>query len=42
MPKEKVLGKNTRMSFNKINEILEMPNLIEIQKNPINGFWMWV
>ncbi len=38
MPKEKVLGKNTRMSFNKINEILEMPNLIEIQKNSYQWF----
>ena len=38
MPKEKVLGKNTRMSFNKIDEILEMPNLIEIQKNSYQWF----
>ncbi len=27
------LGKTTRMSFAKINEVLDMPNLIEIQKN---------
>ena len=38
MPREKVLGKNTRMSFNKIDEILEMPNLIEIQKNSYQWF----
>ncbi len=38
MPREKILGKNTRMSFNKIDEILEMPNLIEIQKNSYNWF----
>ncbi len=38
MPREKVLGKNTRMSFNKIDEILEMPNLIEIQKNSYRWF----
>ncbi len=38
MPREKVLGKNTRVSFNKIDEILEMPNLIEIQKNSYQWF----
>ena len=27
------LGTNTRMSFAKINEVLEMPNLIEVQTN---------
>ena len=27
------LGKNTRMSYSKIKEVLEMPNLIEVQKN---------
>ena len=27
------LGSNTRMSFSKIDEVLEMPNLIEVQKN---------
>ena len=32
------LGKNTRMSFQKINEVLEMPNLIEIQKNSYQWF----
>ncbi len=32
------LGKNTRMSYGKINEVLEMPNLIEIQKNSYNWF----
>lgn len=28
------LGKNVRMSFAKINEVLEMPNLIEVQRIP--------
>ncbi len=32
------LGNNTRMSFAKINEVLEMPNLIEIQKNSYQWF----
>ena len=32
------LGKNTRMSFSHINEVLEMPNLIEIQKNSYDWF----
>ncbi|MBQ1234693.1 MAG: DNA-directed RNA polymerase subunit beta, partial [Oscillospiraceae bacterium] len=32
------LGKNVRMSFSKINEVLEMPNLIEIQKNSYKWF----
>ena len=38
MPKSKVLGKNTRMSFSKIDEMLEMPNLIEIQKKSYEWF----
>ena len=32
------VGKNTRMSFSKIDEVLEMPNLIEIQKNSYQWF----
>ncbi len=32
------LGKTTRMSFSKIEEALEMPNLIEIQKNSYHWF----
>ena len=36
--KPKQLGKNTRMSFGKINEALEMPNLIEVQKNSYKWF----
>ena len=32
------LGKNTRMSFSHINEVLDMPNLIEIQKNYYDWF----
>ena len=38
MVKEVKLGKNTRMSFSKIDEVLEMPNLIEVQKNSYNWF----
>ena len=38
MPKLKVLGRNERMSFSKIDEILEMPNLIAIQKDSYNWF----
>ena len=32
------LGKNTRMTFSKINEVIDMPNLIEIQKNSYKWF----
>ena len=33
------LGKNVqRMSFSRIDEVLEMPNLIEIQKNSYKWF----
>ena len=32
------LGRNTRMSFQKINEVLEMPNLIEVQKKSYQWF----
>ena len=32
------LGKTTRYSFGKINEVLDMPNLIEIQKNSYEWF----
>ena len=32
------LGKTTRMSFAKINEVLDMPNLIEVQKNSYQWF----
>ena len=32
------LGKNTRMSYGKIREVIDMPNLIEIQKNSYNWF----
>lgn len=38
MPHEITLGKNKRMSFAKIKEPLEMPNLIEIQKNSYDWF----
>lgn len=36
--KPKQLGKTTRMSFGKINEVLTMPNLIEVQKNSYKWF----
>lgn len=32
------LGRNTRMSYSKIHEVLEMPNLIEVQKNSYQWF----
>ena len=32
------LGNNVRMSFAKINEVLDMPNLIEVQKNSYQWF----
>jgi len=32
------LGKRTRMSYSRIDEVLEMPNLIEVQKNSYNWF----
>ncbi|MDD6021671.1 MAG: DNA-directed RNA polymerase subunit beta [Acutalibacteraceae bacterium] len=32
------LGKNTRMSFGKIKEVMQMPNLIEVQKNSYKWF----
>ena len=34
----KQCGKNVRMNFGTINEVLEMPNLIEVQKNSYNWF----
>ncbi len=34
----KQLGKNVRMNFGKINEVLDMPNLIEVQINSYNWF----
>ncbi len=36
--KPKQLGKNVRMSFSKIEEPLEIPNLIEVQKNSYQWF----
>ena len=36
--KDVKLGKNTRKSFAKIDEVLEMPNLIEVQKNSYQWF----
>ena len=36
--KEVHLGRNTRKSFSKIEDILEMPNLIEVQKNSYQWF----
>ncbi len=34
----KQLGKNVRMNFGKISEVLDMPNLIEVQINSYNWF----
>ena len=38
MVKPVKLGLNTRMSFSKINEVIDMPNLIEIQKDSYKWF----
>jgi len=38
MVKPQKVGKNVRMSFSKINEALEMPNLIEVQKKSYQWF----
>ena len=38
MVKPVKVGKNTRMSFSKINEAIGLPNLIEIQINSYNWF----
>ena len=38
MVKPVQLGKNSRMSFSKINEVIDMPNLIEIQKDSYKWF----
>ena len=32
------LGRTTRMSYSRINEVLDMPNLIEVQKNSYQWF----
>jgi DNA-directed RNA polymerase subunit beta len=32
------LGRNVRMSYSKIDEVIDMPNLIEIQRNSYNQF----
>ena len=32
-------GKSLRMSYSRQKEVLEMPNLIEVQKNSYNWFW---
>ncbi|MCY6957352.1 DNA-directed RNA polymerase subunit beta [Clostridium brassicae] len=33
------IGKRTRMSFSKVNEMCPMPNLIEVQLNSYDWFW---
>ncbi len=38
MVKPVKLGNNTRMTFSKINEVIDMPNLIEIQKDSYKWF----
>ena len=37
-PKKVMLGNNERMSFSKINEVIDMPNLIEVQKKSYKWF----
>ena len=32
------IRKNVRMSYSRIDEVIDMPNLIEIQKNSYNQF----
>ena len=36
--KPTMLGTTERMNFAKINEVLEMPNLLEVQKNSYKWF----
>ncbi len=36
--KKRQLGRNVRMSFSKIDEAIDMPNLIEVQKNSYEWF----
>ena len=38
MVHEILLGKRKKMSFSRIEEVLEMPDLIEIQKNSYRNF----
>ena len=38
MVHEVKIGKRNRMSFSKIEEVLDMPDLIEIQKDSYNSF----
>ena len=38
MVKERLLGKTLRMSFSKNDEVLEIPNLIEVQKKSFKDF----
>ena len=38
MPQAVKIGKKERMSFSKIDTVLEMPNLIDIQRNSYNWF----
>ncbi|NCB45227.1 MAG: DNA-directed RNA polymerase subunit beta, partial [Clostridia bacterium] len=38
MPKPVEFGRRTRMSYSKINEVAEMPNLIEIQRESYDWF----
>ena len=38
MVHEVYMGKKKRMSFSRINEVLDMPDLIEVQKNSYQRF----
>ena len=37
-PRKVKLGNNERMSFSKIDEVIDMPNLIEVQKDSYKWF----
>ena len=36
--KPEKFGKTTRMTFSKINEVMQIPNLIEVQKDSYKWF----
>lgn len=38
MVHEVEVGKNVRLSYSKIKEVLDMPNLIEVQKDSYKWF----
>ena len=38
MVKPQTVGSKTRMSFSKINEAIDLPNLLEVQKDSFKWF----